>query len=228
MKFEDDFVRLNLACGPVNLKLPDAMDWRLARRLPGSSRGRRSDHDDASDSLFGNHKRAARRNDARRAGCGLPIRGRIMSGKRPKMKPDWRRIGDWNYDVGTPSGRILHSLAAMRLFEKTPGMCIGMSNFRSRTGKTCFACCGGASRCAIEGWTTRDTFRTCFQRDADEYEESLDNARNGHLDLMFQSMDLSFEVGSRFNSNVPCYHHRPRAFYSEMEQLAEDLRREGW
>ena len=44
-------------------------------------------------------------------------------------KPDWQTIGDTQYDIAMPSGRIWHALAAMKVVERLPDIDINW-NFR--------------------------------------------------------------------------------------------------
>ncbi len=136
------------------------------------------------------------------------------------------------FDNDLPSGRILFALEAMRHFEQTDGMEINMSAYRMRgiSSDICYACCGGAARSVMEGWTTPDTFVTEQVEMCEilDYEKSLDLARRGDIDAMFDLMGMGYEDGDHFCRVVAVYHDYPEQFYTEMTDLANELQAAGY
>jgi len=147
----------------------------------------------------------------------------------------WEEFSGWQFDVSKPSGRIWHALAAMRWFEKTPGFAIDMSTFgqvrrRNAAGETCFACCGGAAACALEGVYNESSFRhSRYSGSVQYYETSLDCARSGLISQMFHRMGMPAHCPRReFDRPIHPCRDSPKKFYADMNRLASDLQAAGY
>ena len=143
-------------------------------------------------------------------------------------KPDWQTVGDTQYDIAMPSGRIWHALAAMEVVELLTGFDINMSVFRGKLANICLACCGGAARLVKENRLTCDTFITHVAVAPDEHETSLDYARFGDTERMFRFMNLDGTIGMQFDRRIANYHIDKLGFYKDMNKIASDLYDAGW
>ena len=158
--------------------------------------------------------------------------------KQPLPCPDHR-----DYDLNLPSSLVQFGIDAMRWWESLPKAGIYMCTFRA-VGKylktplpedTCFACCGGAARCAVEGWTP-ENFRVSEtqenlkvrQVNANELETNLDCVRAGAIEEVFHDMDLDPSKGMKFKRDISYYHESPEDFYRDMQQLSDDLKAGGY
>lgn len=146
--------------------------------------------------------------------------------------PEWRTIKGQSFNVAAPSGRIWHAARAMKEIEKISHMRIHMPAYRKfDSGQgLCLACCGGASRAYIEGWTTKELFEKNDDSvvEANKYEYSLDSFRSGSCADGFEHMGLSFNSGKHFDCDIWDYHSDAEAFYTQFNALGKRLFEAGY
>ena len=161
--------------------------------------------------------------------------------KQPLPCPDHK-----DYDLNLPSSLTQFGIDAMRWWESLPKAGIHMRKFRVLRRQlrhletplpedTCFACCGGAARCAVEGWTP-ENFRVSDVgpglkvkwAHVNELESILNCIRLGNVDTVFYGWDLDPSKGREFNRDITNYHESPELFYRDMQQLSDDLKAGGY
>lgn len=134
-------------------------------------------------------------------------------------------------DLSIPSNRIRFALVAMKEFEAKPNCEIDMNDWRYSDGDTCYACCGGAAWLKLAGFqpsTDSDDWVCSATDKVDMFECSLNHARNGNVEDMFELMNLDEKSGKKFNRLITDFHRNPDRFYTDMESLADDLEEAGY
>lgn len=145
---------------------------------------------------------------------------------------------DEQLDQTPLSERILMALSRMRQAEHRSREGVDMSIYFRTEGEVCYACLGGwglVGRLSLnpEWMKERDTRDIAMYRDVSFwtlgcYQVSLDRAKDGNVYEAFVMMGLNPIDGLKYNCSITHYHTNARAFYQDMHQLADRLKRDGY
>ena len=145
---------------------------------------------------------------------------------------------DEQLDQTPLSERVLMALSRMRQAESSSQEGVDMSVYFQTRGGVCYACLGGwglVGRLSLnpEWMEGRDTRDVAIYRDVSFwtlgcYQVSLDRAKDGNVYEAFVVMGINPIDGLKYNRSISYYHSDPKAFYQDMHQLADQLKRDGY